>query len=162
MGFGGQPIPRTRTGAVSCGMPSSPSLVRCRVLVVEDSEDWQELLALMVRKVPALELAGFAPSAREAIALLSQVQPDLLILDWHLRDGDGHAVLQLAKRTRRACTVVVFTMNNSPRERARCAASGADHFVSKEKPQNLALLLEWAGQNFRADLRPPAPTQPNL
>jgi DNA-binding NarL/FixJ family response regulator len=143
-------------------MPFSPCPPRRRILVVEDSEDWQNLLAMMIRKVPPLEYAGSAPSAQEAIALFSQVQPDLLILDWHLRDGDGLAVLQLAKRARPACTVVIFTMSNSPRERARCVACGADHFVSKETPQKLALLLELAAENSRAALRPPAPTQPNL
>ncbi|WP_414660693.1 response regulator [Horticoccus sp. 23ND18S-11] len=162
VGFGAQPIPPTRDGPVSRGEPFSPSLLRCRVLVVEDSEDWQELLAVMIRKVPALELAGYAPSAREAMALFPRVQPDLLILDWHLRDGDGLAVLRLAKRARPACTAVVFTLSNSPRERARCVAGGANHLVSKETPQKLALLLELAGENFRAALCPPAPTQPKL
>jgi len=130
--------------------------------VVEDSEDWRELLAVMIRKVPELELAGCAPSAREAIALFSEVKPEFLILDWHLRDGAGLAVLRLAKRARPACTVVVLTISNSARERARCAADGANHFVSKDEPQKLALLLELAGANFRAALRPPAPTQPSL
>ena len=162
VGFAAQPSPPTREGAVSGGVPFSPSLPRCRVLVVEDSEGWQQLLAVMIRKVPTLELAGYAPSAPEAIALFPQVQPDLLILDWHLRDGDGLGVLRLAKRARPACTVVVFTVSDSPRERARCVAGGADHFVSKETPQNLALLLELAGENFRAALRPPAPTPPRL
>lgn len=134
-------------------MPFSPPLLRRRVLVVEDSEDWQELLATMIHKVPALELSGSVRSAQEAIALFPQVQPDLLILDWHLHDGDGLAVLRLAKRAYPACTVVVFTMSNSPRERARCLAGGADHFVSKaESPQKLALILESGGNP------PPRPT----
>jgi DNA-binding NarL/FixJ family response regulator len=162
VGFGAQQIPTTREGALSGGVPFSPSRLRCRVLVVEDSEGWQQLLSMMIRKVPTLELAGCAPSAREAIALFPNVQPDLLILDWHLADGDGLGVLRLAKHARPACTVVVFTVSNSPRERARCVAGGADHFVSKETPQKLALLLELAGENFRAALLPPAPTQHNL
>ena len=162
VGFGAPPIPPTRDGADSDGMPFSPSPLRCRILVVEDSEGWQELLAVMIRKVPELELAGCAPSAREAMSLFSQVQPDLLILDWRLRDGDVLAVLRLAQRARPACTVVVFTKSISARERARCVAGGADHFVSKEEPQKLALLLELAGENFRAALRPSASNQPNL
>lgn len=144
-------------------MPFFPCHLFRRVLVVEDSEDWQELLTVMIRKFPALELAGCVPSAQEAMALFPQVQPDLLILDWHLRDGDGLAVLRLAKRARPACTVVVFTMSNSPRDRARCVARGADHFVSKsEMPQKLPLLLQSVAESFRAPLHPPGPVPPHL
>lgn len=161
VGTGAQLIPPTRIGAVSCPAPFSPSLLRCRVLVVEDSEGSQLLLAVMIRKISTLELAGYAPSAREAIALFPKVQPNLLILNWNLRDGDDLGVLRLAKHARPACTVVVFSPSNSPCERARCKAAGADHFVSKETPQKLALLLKLAGENFRAALRPPTPNEAN-
>ena len=54
-----------------------------RILVVEDDPEMRELIAITLDD-PQLELAGQAASAEDALALVSELRPDVVILDHFL------------------------------------------------------------------------------
>jgi DNA-binding NarL/FixJ family response regulator len=65
-----------------------------RALIVEDQLMLQQLLCSMLGSHPRLEVVGSASTAAEAIATCAFLQPDLVILDMALPDGDGLQVAQ--------------------------------------------------------------------
>jgi DNA-binding NarL/FixJ family response regulator len=70
-----------------------------RCVVVEDQVMFLQLLVAMLRTLPGLDVVGTAQGAAEALAVCGDLQPDLLILDLALPDGDGVAVMAaLAER----------------------------------------------------------------
>lgn len=128
------PLEGRRTSPEPTQLPP-PSATRtpraARILVVDDNEDARLLL------VEVLESFGHAvrgaADATEALALLSDFQPDVAILDIGLPIVDGY---ELAARIRtelgaRAPRFVALTGYGLPQDHERSAAAGFAHHVVK-------------------------------
>lgn len=107
------------------------SPVRPFVLVVEDEAPLQELLAYN------LERAGFevarAYDGEQALLLIEERQPDLVILDWMLPGVSG---LEICRQLRRKAAtahlpIVILTARGEEPDRLRGYETGADDFVTK-------------------------------
>jgi response regulator of citrate/malate metabolism len=84
--------------------------VTVRVLVVEDEELAAEAHAEYVRRVDGFEVAGVARSAGEAARHLSaHPDVDLILLDMHLPDGHGLALLNRLRAAGHLCDVIAVT-----------------------------------------------------
>jgi two-component system, chemotaxis family, protein-glutamate methylesterase/glutaminase len=103
-----------------------------RVLTVDDSPFFLEVLAGIVRAAPGLQLAGSARNGREAIAQAGVLRPDIVTLDVEMPEMDGLAALPgiLA-----ACTARVIMVSSHTRRASaatvRALALGAADFVTK-------------------------------
>jgi DNA-binding response OmpR family regulator len=99
-----------------------------RILYVEDEPAIAEPMAR------ALERAGFeavtARTAQEALALDARLQPDLLLLDLALPDGDGRDVCREVRR-RRDVPVIMVTARGTETDRIVGLEIGADDYVVK-------------------------------
>jgi CheY-like chemotaxis protein len=107
------------------------TLARARILVVDD----HELNLKLLQRV--LELDGHevicAKSIAQASRLLAEREPDLIVLDVQLPDGDG---LDLARRVKAmppadSCAIVACTADAMTGDRERALAAGCDAYVSK-------------------------------
>jgi len=98
------------------------------VLVVEDDRDLRELLRRY------LERAGHAVlstgSGLEALGLLADAAPDLVLLDLGLPDLDGLEILRTA-RGNGATPVIVLTARSDVEDRITGLSLGADDYVTK-------------------------------
>lgn len=65
-----------------------------RCAVVEDEPESRLNLVTYLSRVPRVELVGTASSGTEAIALVDDARPDLLLLDIRLPEMDGFEVLR--------------------------------------------------------------------
>ena len=101
------------------------------VLIVEDEPAIQELLALTVRQ------AGHQPrlvdSAEQALGLLREALPDLLLLDWML---PGQSGVELARRLRadrrtRELPIIMLTARADEHDKLAGLETGADDYVTK-------------------------------
>jgi two-component system, OmpR family, phosphate regulon response regulator PhoB len=102
-----------------------------RVLVVEDETALQQVLAYN------LERAGFAVEqaydADEALTLIAERTPDLIVLDWMLPYMSG---LELCRQLRRKAAtanlpVIMLTARSEEPDRLRGLDTGADDYVTK-------------------------------
>ncbi len=69
--------------------------MKYKVLIVDDESNAIEVLESIVNyEFPQIEIVGKATSSHEAITLINQTQPDILLLDIEMPHGTGFDVLQ--------------------------------------------------------------------
>ena len=103
---------------------------RGRVLVVDDSETFQQVGASLVSEADGLRLVGVAACGEEAIQLLPELKPDLVLLDVHMPGLGG---LETARIIRRDSpdTVVILVSADPASVAADAPSTGAAAFLSK-------------------------------
>ena len=102
-----------------------------RVLLVEDSRVLTERLTEALSQIPGIELIAAVDGENAARAVVARERVDVMILDLHLRQGNGFGVLRaLSKSTDRPC-VVVLTNYDLPQYKDEALALGATHFMDK-------------------------------
>jgi DNA-binding response OmpR family regulator len=96
------------------------------VLVVEDERDIRELLRRYLERAGLSVLT--AATGAEALHLIDEVRPDLVLLDLGLPDIDGSEILDVAAGQ---IPVVVLTARSSVADRIGGLRKGADDYVVK-------------------------------
>ncbi|CAN5827120.1 sigma-54 dependent transcriptional regulator [soil metagenome] len=119
-----------------------------RILIVEDKDS----LRAMLRH--ALERQGHeiveARDQVEAVQLLEQAQPSLVLSDLRLPEGDGLGVLRAAKDIDADIPVIVMTAFGSIEDAVRAMKEGALDFLAKPvDPDHLLLLVHRALEQRR-------------
>jgi len=107
---------------------ATPAAPGGRILVVEDETSISEPFA------EALRRAGFDPvvtrTAAGALELAEEVEPDLVMLDLSLPDGDGRDVCRELRR-RSDVPIVMLTARGTEMDRIVGLELGADDYVVK-------------------------------
>ena len=102
-----------------------------QVLVVEDEPAQREVLAYN------LEAEGYgvakAETGDDALILVDEVQPDVIILDWMLPGVSGIEICRRLKTRAetRAIPVIMLTARSEEADRVRGLETGADDYVVK-------------------------------
>lgn len=105
--------------------------VQPSILLVED----EKAIATMVRY--NLERQGFAvresADGEEALAMVGEYPPDLIILDWMLPSISGLEVCRHLRRSKatRTLPIIMLTARTEEEDRVRGLDSGADDYVPK-------------------------------
>ena len=102
-----------------------------KVFLVEDSPLIDERLTELLSAIEGVVLVGHAEDAGKAIDSIYRLQPDVVVLDVHLREGDGLQVLRITKRDQISPIFIVLTAFPYPHIREQCLAAGADYFFDK-------------------------------
>jgi two-component system, chemotaxis family, protein-glutamate methylesterase/glutaminase len=82
---------------------------KIHVLIVDDAVVFRRLLADELSADPELDVVGTAANGRIALAKLTQVNPDLVILDVEMPELDGLATLKEIRKTRPKLPVIMFS-----------------------------------------------------
>jgi DNA-binding NarL/FixJ family response regulator len=103
-----------------------------RVLIVEDDAPTRARLEEAIRGHPRLELAGSAGSLAEARAALRSLQPEVLLTDLGLPDGDGSELIREAGAEGRQVLAMVITVFGDERHVVRALQAGALGYLLKD------------------------------
>jgi CheY-like chemotaxis protein len=114
-----------------------PGLPR-KVLVVDDEPDMLDNVARILRRGAYACLT--AGGGQEALAILAQDPPDLVLTDLRMPGMDGLALLRAVKQLSPPTPVVVFTAYASESAARDALAAGAAAFLAK--PFTAVQLLE--------------------
>jgi len=88
-------------------------------------------VSLAELSTPWLEVVGYSADAAEAIRMIRELMPDVVILDIFLAASSGLDVLRQTKREGTGPTFVVLTNYPNAQIRERCNAAGVKHFFDK-------------------------------
>lgn len=82
---------------------------KIRVLIVDDAVVIRRMLSDELSADPAIEVAGLAANGRIALAKLSQINPDLVILDVEMPELDGLSTLRELRKMYPKLPVIMFS-----------------------------------------------------
>jgi len=103
-----------------------------RVAIADDSPEFLAAAANYVASLPGFVLAGTAGTARQALALVEAVMPDVLLLDLGIAPKRGLELVRRVKAGPRAPAVVALALFHTPETLAAAKGAGADALVGKE------------------------------
>jgi DNA-binding response OmpR family regulator len=136
-------------------------MARARILFVEDEASISDPFSR------ALSREGFEPivarTAKEALALAARIEPDLVLLDLNLPDGDGRDVARELRR-HSDMPIVMLTARGTETDRIVGLELGADDYVVKpfsgaEVIARIRAVLRRSSRSADADAPPSQPAQ---
>ena len=104
-----------------------------RVLIVDDHEVLASSLAMVLEAEADISTAGVATTLEQARALIGSSQPDVLLLDHRMPDGDGVAAIPGLRALRPSIRIVVLTASAADHVLMSAIQNGASGFLSKTR-----------------------------
>jgi DNA-binding NarL/FixJ family response regulator len=114
------------------------------VLVVDDQAVFRAAAATVIEFTPGFRLVAEVRSGEEAIELVHQNAPDLVLLDVRLPKLDGVATARAIARIRPASVTVLVSADEHPDIAADPGGHGAAAFLPKDKLGSRTLRELWA------------------
>ena len=114
---------------------------RWKVLLAEDNDDHALLIQMALDRATQIPVdVHRAHNGDEAIAMVAEVLPDLILLDLKMPGRTGHEVLEAIKADDefRRIPVAVLTSSDRDEDMAQSYGLGGNHFITK--PENPAEL----------------------
>jgi two-component system, chemotaxis family, protein-glutamate methylesterase/glutaminase len=129
------------------------SMPKIRVLIVDDAVVVRSRLSKLLAADPEIEVVGVAATGRIALAKLSQVYPDVVILDVEMPDLNGLETLTALRQTHPQLPVIMFSALTYAGATATLDALtlGASDYATK--PSNLGN-VEAANRHIQSTLIP--------
>lgn len=100
-----------------------------RVVLADDHPIWRD--GVRADLAEGFEVVGEASSAPEAIAVIRQAKPDLVVCDLNMPGGGGIAVVRACAETTR---IVMLTVSEAERDLLDAVAAGAVGYLVKSTP----------------------------
>ncbi|HEX7287194.1 MAG TPA: response regulator transcription factor [Candidatus Angelobacter sp.] len=111
---------------------------RIKVVIADDHAVLRESLAQLLASEPDLEVAGRAANGQEALVMVRDLHPDVLVLDLFMPQADGFEVLRTLDRAGSRVASVVLTGSDSELDYAQAVKLGARGLVLKsDGPEKL-------------------------
>lgn len=103
------------------------------ILVVDDSPLIIRRLLEMLSEIPNVDWIRHAGSFQEAMQVINEHRPRILLLDINLPDKSGIEILRNAKENASSVKVIMITNQANEYYQKLCVKLGADYFVDKTK-----------------------------
>lgn len=102
-----------------------------RVVLADDHAVVRAGLKAVLGKVPDIEVVGEARGGREAISLVEQMQPTVIVMDLDMDEVDGITATQEIVATGVATRILILTMHSEEESLTPVLQAGASGFVVK-------------------------------
>ena len=102
-----------------------------RLVLVDDQPAVRHSLRMRLGLEPDLEVVGDASTGREALSLVAQLAPDVVLMDVAMPDLDGIAATAALRTRCPHSAVIMLSIADDAQTQARARAAGAVAFVEK-------------------------------
>lgn len=110
-------------------------LTKTKIFIVDDSPIVVERLTLMLNDMENTIVAGHAHTISSALTSIKEIEPDVIILDIHLKDDAPHLngidLLSVLRLTYPKMLILMLTNHSSAQYIRKCIELGADYFLDK-------------------------------
>lgn len=106
---------------------------KLRALIVDDAVVMRRLLAESLGRDPEIEVVGLAANGHIALAMIQQVNPDVITLDIEMPELDGLATLREIRKSHPKLPVIMFSTltERGGLQTLEALAAGATDYVTK-------------------------------
>src|SRR6185295_3069292 len=106
-----------------------------RILIIDDHEIVRDGLKNLLIEQPEASTFGEASTTAEALALATEQDWDLVVLDISLGDRSGLEVLKELKQIRPRLPVLILSMHSEEQFARRAFKAGASGYITKDSPR---------------------------
>lgn len=131
-------------------------MTRARILLSDDHDLFREGLAGLINAQPDLEAVGQAGDGFEALTLVRDLKPDLIVMDINMPICDGLEATRLIRAEWAEARIVMLTVHDEDEKLFHAIAAGAQGYMLKSLSAQDFLL------GVRAALRGEAVLPPKL
>ena len=110
-----------------------------RVLLVDDHPLVRRGVADVIAREPDLELCGEASDVIEALSVLEQTKPDVVVVDLSLKTGHGIELIEKIKARDSQIKTLVSSMHDETLFAERVLRAGAMGYITKQEPPETLL-----------------------
>ena len=114
---------------------SEPSGAPIRIVVADDHPVVRDGLVAMLRAGPEFDVVGEATNGVEAVRLVQEKSPDVLLLDLEMPGLDGVAVLRRLRELDSPTRAIVFTVFDTDERIIAAVEAGAAGYLLKGAPR---------------------------
>lgn len=111
---------------------------KAKILLVDDHPLLRSGVLQLIALEEDLEAVGEASSGEEAIALATELEPDLIILDLNMKGMSGIETLIALRAEQVTSRIVMFTVSDNQEDVVAALQAGADGYLLKDmEPDDL-------------------------
>lgn len=101
------------------------------LVIVDDHALFREGLASILRLEEDIEVAGLAGSVEEAVEVVRELKPEIVLMDFSLPDGNGADATRLVLAEHPECKIIFLTMSEQDESLFAAIRSGAKGYLLK-------------------------------
>ena len=114
-----------------------------RILVIDDHPLFRKGVSQLIAMAPHLQLVGEASSGEQGVAKARELDPDLILLDLHMKGMSGIDTLKAIRDAGLDCRVVILTVSDNADDLVAAIRSGADGYLLKDmEPEDLLAAID--------------------
>jgi len=122
-----------------------------KLVIVDDHTLFREGLASIIQLEPDIEVSGLAGTVQEAVEVVRQLKPDMVLMDYSLPDGTGAEATRLVLDEHPDCKVIFLTMSDTDENLFAAIRSGAKGYLVKNmSPSKLVTTIRSVQQGESA------------
>ncbi|MEP0941868.1 MAG: response regulator transcription factor [Rhizobiaceae bacterium] len=107
-----------------------------RLLIVDDHELVRDGIRARLETEQGLEIIGEADNGREAVTLVEQLQPDLVMLDINMPEMNGLDAVEEIRARELPCQILILSLYDNSEYVRRAAALGTNGYLLKDVSQD--------------------------
>jgi DNA-binding NarL/FixJ family response regulator len=104
-----------------------------KIVIADDSILLRDRIKFFLKSILTQSVLYEAKNGLEALRLIEEVKPDLVILDIRMPEMNGIDVLKKIREMKLNVKVCILTNYSYPQYKLKCFEAGADYFISKNE-----------------------------
>jgi two-component system nitrate/nitrite response regulator NarL len=114
-----------------------------RILIIDDHPLFRKGVSQLIAMAPHLTLVGEASNGEDGVAKARELDPDLILLDLHMKGMNGIDTLKAIRDAGLDCRVVIVTVSDHADDLVAAIRSGADGYLLKDmEPEDLLAAID--------------------
>lgn len=103
-----------------------------KVMVVDDHAVVRQGIRAVLEGAEGVEVVAEAGDGAEALRLVAETSPDVLVLDVNMPAPDGLEVTRILREDGQDCRILILSMHDNPEYVLEALRAGADGYLLKE------------------------------